>query len=260
MEDRAGNTLDGGEFDFSLNVLPGDANHSGRVDDADAAILAAHWSSSGMILHGDFNGDGLVDDRDASILAAHWRTRMVPLVPGDANRDGVVDDRDASILASHWLKSGMTWAEGDFNSDGKVNDMDAAILAAHWGATAEQTAEEDSPGAVVSTEPVSPAQVRPIGPVLLGASSAPRRRIEPLPASRASGEARCGAVSPRQVAARDAVFAETSDSSPDGETELLRHRLAWSYELAQRHGPKRTAGRRGADAPRVDVLLAAGMM
>jgi hypothetical protein len=178
--------------------------------------------------------------------------------PGDANRDGVVDDRDASILASHWLKSGMTWAEGDFNSDGKVNDMDAAIMAAHWGSTLPT--EADSPGASLPVEPVPPGGAPLIGPVLLGSSDAPRRRIEPLPAGRASGEARSEAASPRRVAARDAVFAETSDSGPDGETELLRHRLAWSYELAQRRGPKRAAGRRGTDAPRVDVLFAAGMM
>jgi hypothetical protein len=170
------------------------------ADDADAAIMAAHWSSSGVTFYGDFNGDGLVDDRDASILAAHWRTTLPP------------------------------------PSEGGV------------------------PDASLPVEPVPPGGAPLIGPVLLGSSDAPRRRIEPLPAGRASGEARSEAASPRRVAARDAVFAETSDSGPDGETELLRHRLAWSYELAQRRGPKRAAGRRGEDAPRVDVLLAAGMM
>ncbi|MBN1912592.1 MAG: PEP-CTERM sorting domain-containing protein [Pirellulales bacterium] len=41
----------------------------------DARILAHHWLANvtpGDVLHGDFNGDGLVDDRDASILAANW--------------------------------------------------------------------------------------------------------------------------------------------------------------------------------------------
>ena len=115
VEDLAGNGLEGGEFALSTNVLPGDADHSGMVDDADAAIMAAHWSSSGVTLYGDFNGDGLVDDRDASILAAHWRTESQPLVPGDANRDGTVDDRDASILGAHWQQqSGAVWADGRF--------------------------------------------------------------------------------------------------------------------------------------------------
>ncbi|MCX7429292.1 MAG: pre-peptidase C-terminal domain-containing protein [Planctomycetia bacterium] len=180
-------------------------------------------------------------------------------IPGDANRDGYVDDMDASILGANWRSSSATWETGDFNEDGVVNDKDAAILAAHWH-LGTPPSEEGSPDTLLPNGPVPPGEAPLIGPILLGTSSAPRRRIEPLPAGRASGEAHCEAASPQQVAARDAVFAETSDSGLDGETELLRHRLAWSYELAQRRGPKRTAGRRGADAPRVDVLLAAGMM
>jgi hypothetical protein len=63
--------------DQILNVITptlGDANFDEKVDDADAAILAAHWQmTSGAIWEdGDFNGDGRVDDRDASIMAAHW--------------------------------------------------------------------------------------------------------------------------------------------------------------------------------------------
>ncbi|MCX7427752.1 MAG: Ig-like domain-containing protein [Planctomycetia bacterium] len=181
VEDWAGNTLGGGGFDFAMNVLPGDANHSGRVDDADAAILAAHWSSSGATRHGDFNGDGLVDDRDASILGAHWRA-MLPS-PSEGGR----------------------------------------------------------PDVPPPVEPVPPGGAPLIGPVLLGTPNPSRRRIEPVPASRAAGEARSEAALSAQVAARDAVFAESGDSGPDGETELLRHRLAWSYELAQVQGRKRHA-------------------
>jgi hypothetical protein len=234
--------------------LPGDATHGGAVNDADAAIMAAHWLAAGMTIHGDFNGDGLVDDRDASILGAHWRSRIEPPLPGDANCDGLVDDCDASILGRHWLQSGMTWAEGDFNDDRRVDDRDAAILAAYWGTTAEQTAEGDSPSVSPPTQTVPAAQVRPMGPVLLGTSDAPRRRIEPLPANRASAGARSEAASPEQLAARDTVFAETGDSDFSGETELLRHRLAWGYELAQRRGQKRLAGHRSADARHVDAL------
>jgi hypothetical protein len=50
----------------------GDASLDGRVDDADATILAAHWHKQGGWAEGDFNDDGQVDDRDASIMAAHW--------------------------------------------------------------------------------------------------------------------------------------------------------------------------------------------
>jgi hypothetical protein len=56
--------------------IPGDANRDDVVNDADAAILAAHWQQSGEGIgwgDGDFNGDNVVDDQDASILAAHWQ-------------------------------------------------------------------------------------------------------------------------------------------------------------------------------------------
>jgi len=54
--------------------LPGDANNDGKVDAADAAILAQNWLQdvTGKADDGDFNEDGKVDDLDASILAANW--------------------------------------------------------------------------------------------------------------------------------------------------------------------------------------------
>ena len=54
---------------------PGDANGDGRVDDADAAALAANWLQAGKAwADGDFNGDGTVNDIDVTILAANWQT------------------------------------------------------------------------------------------------------------------------------------------------------------------------------------------
>ena len=55
------------------NTIPGDANLDHVVDEDDAAILAAHWLSSGVWVTGDFNGDGFVDDADATIMASNWQ-------------------------------------------------------------------------------------------------------------------------------------------------------------------------------------------
>jgi hypothetical protein len=53
--------------------VPGDATGDGRVDEADAAILASNWGKSGMEWSmGDFNDDGTVNVADAAILAANW--------------------------------------------------------------------------------------------------------------------------------------------------------------------------------------------
>lgn len=53
--------------------IPGDANNDGKVDQADAAALAANWLSAGGWYQGDFNNDGIINDLDAAILAANWR-------------------------------------------------------------------------------------------------------------------------------------------------------------------------------------------
>ncbi len=52
--------------------IPGDANGDNRVDQEDAATLAAHWGQSGHWSTGDFDGDGVIGPWDAAILAAHW--------------------------------------------------------------------------------------------------------------------------------------------------------------------------------------------
>jgi VCBS repeat-containing protein len=57
-----------------LGPIPGDATGDGRVDQADAIILAANWGkpTSGGTGAGDFNADGVVSAADASILAGNW--------------------------------------------------------------------------------------------------------------------------------------------------------------------------------------------
>ncbi len=57
----------------AIDSLPGDASYDGRVDEADAAILAEHWGQGDAAwADGDFNSDGLVNALDAAILAANW--------------------------------------------------------------------------------------------------------------------------------------------------------------------------------------------
>jgi len=62
----------GGDGSMPPLTLPGDADSNNRVDEADAAILAANWGQSGDWTTGDFNGDGTINALDASILAANW--------------------------------------------------------------------------------------------------------------------------------------------------------------------------------------------
>ena len=58
--------------------LPGDADHSGSVDDGDLSALLSGWQQPGIWLTGDFSNDGFVDDNDLSLLLANW-TGSVPV-------------------------------------------------------------------------------------------------------------------------------------------------------------------------------------
>jgi autotransporter-associated beta strand protein len=65
--------IDGSSLTLTAEMIPGDANGDGDVDDKDASILGANWRSTTATWEtGDFNNDNKVDDKDAAIMAAHW--------------------------------------------------------------------------------------------------------------------------------------------------------------------------------------------
>lgn len=68
--------LPGGGVLVGLTSLftPGDANHDGMVNEADAALMAENWQtlSGAGWSNGDFNNDGAVNDIDAALMAANW--------------------------------------------------------------------------------------------------------------------------------------------------------------------------------------------
>ena len=71
--DLAGNRLDG-DFQFRLNVLPGDVNQDGTVDAKDLEVLATNYRKSVLgWANGDFNCDGVVNVLDLAVLAANYR-------------------------------------------------------------------------------------------------------------------------------------------------------------------------------------------
>jgi hypothetical protein len=101
IEDRAGNLLDGewtnpsstaqsssstypsgdgaagGDFDFRLNVLSGDATADGFVTGADLIKLLANYNQSGMTWRqGDFTGDGIVTGADLVKLLANYNKTL----------------------------------------------------------------------------------------------------------------------------------------------------------------------------------------
>ncbi|MBN2021452.1 MAG: PEP-CTERM sorting domain-containing protein [Pirellulales bacterium] len=70
------------------DLVPGDANDDGEVNNLDAAMLASNWlrTSRATWEQGDFNNDDMVDDLDLAILAANWgHGAAAPAVPEPAS-------------------------------------------------------------------------------------------------------------------------------------------------------------------------------
>lgn len=59
-------------------LLPGDTNRDWSVNNADFAILAGNWQSSGGWNDGDFNSDGNVENADFALLAGNWQGSNPP--------------------------------------------------------------------------------------------------------------------------------------------------------------------------------------
>ena len=58
--------------------VPGDANEDGKVNEADASIIAQNWlTSNASWQDGDFNFDHVVNEVDATMMAANWFTAGV---------------------------------------------------------------------------------------------------------------------------------------------------------------------------------------
>jgi len=73
---------------YLRELIPGDANADGQVDDDDLSILLANWSGAGGAggawETGDFDGNGAVSDVDLSLLLANWGATETSAAPEPA--------------------------------------------------------------------------------------------------------------------------------------------------------------------------------
>ena len=65
----SGNGTVGGDFNFSFNVLPADANQDGVVNGLDIQQVASNWLCSSTFA-GDVNGDNVVNGLDLNSIAS----------------------------------------------------------------------------------------------------------------------------------------------------------------------------------------------
>lgn len=161
-----------GSFAFAqtVDILLGDINRDGIVEESDYGILSMSWYKSpgedGYDLRADLNHDGLVDMDDFIILERNWYNELpesyvapTPKSPkvqaaqadtiiilGDINHDGSVDMADFTILESHWYTEAGDEnynPDADINGDGIIEESDFGILSTNWGRTSN-SGQQDS--------------------------------------------------------------------------------------------------------------------
>ena len=102
----SGDGYAGGDFNFVVTILPGDANLDGQVNSADTSIfLTSLWSylTPALFTDGDFNGSGGVTRDDLPLIAGNYGVNLQTLgIRGDLNGDLKVDDSDREILYDNW--------------------------------------------------------------------------------------------------------------------------------------------------------------
>jgi len=133
----SGDGTPGGNFDFIMTLLPGDANLDGVVNGFDVNILAGHFGEmlNQLFVDADFNGDGAVTGFDVDMLAPNFGTNLQDLfVLADLNGDFDVDGSDLDLIASNFDTAG-TYVDGDLNGDGWVDQADLDLAFAQFGLT-----------------------------------------------------------------------------------------------------------------------------
>ncbi len=89
---------------ISADLIPGDTNRDGAVDEIDATILAANWgiSAGAEWRHGDFNDSGTVDHADAAIMADNWLQNTASILSASilsANSTSAVSVPEPGVFA-----------------------------------------------------------------------------------------------------------------------------------------------------------------
>lgn len=105
----SGDGSPGGDFNFVMRLMPGDADGNGVVDGTDFNTLAFNfnqdWSASDATFRdGDFDGDGDVDGDDYNLFAFHFLMLNLsqPLfLAGDTDGDNDVDAIDIAFHNSN---------------------------------------------------------------------------------------------------------------------------------------------------------------
>jgi hypothetical protein len=118
--------------DTTAQVLLGDINGDGAVDNADQEIMEALFSSDDVVA--DLNGDGMVDSGDLLLFLGGFGSIYADNLEGDVDGNCVVGPEDLALVQA---SMGSDWIQADVNGDTAVTVADALTILAHMGDTCE---------------------------------------------------------------------------------------------------------------------------
>jgi hypothetical protein len=135
----SGNGEGGGNFNFVVALLPGDANLDLQVNGSDYMIIGPNYfmGQPGMeFINGDFDGDGVVTAADSDLFVLNYGTNLQSVwVLADLDGDFQVDQDDLDLLYDNWA-AGLedpTVEDGDLNGDGTIDVADLDLMFAQFG-------------------------------------------------------------------------------------------------------------------------------
>lgn len=122
------------------NILKGDANNDGVVDNNDLELLQLNVIGLGNIKNfraADMDGDGEITPTDVSQLNLLLREKNPPVrkIKGDVNGDGKIDVVNDAVTISNYVngkiqKNDFLYDNADVTGDGKVDLTDAETIRA----------------------------------------------------------------------------------------------------------------------------------
>jgi parallel beta-helix repeat protein len=137
----SGDGTAGGNFNFLVTLLAGDANGDNIVNEDDGDILMASLSSHplpALFSDGDFNGSGTVTLADITPLSnnAGIDVRLVWLL-ADLNGDLAVDAVDEEIFGDNLFNppANPTHDDGDLDGDGDIDLDDLDLFYMQYGSS-----------------------------------------------------------------------------------------------------------------------------
>ncbi|MBN1851160.1 MAG: choice-of-anchor J domain-containing protein [Pirellulales bacterium] len=157
----SGDRLSGGDFQFHINLVPGDVNRDGTLNQRDIEAFINHWGSAtvgmsadGMIRHGDLNFSGTTDDADWRFISQAWTKAggdpinlddLLAAKSGDFNNDQATDAIDYQAWLTgfgNFPDGGAAPSDGDADSDGDVDGNDFLIWQRNCGSCTNSLAQK----------------------------------------------------------------------------------------------------------------------